>query len=141
MLRAFNKYIGLPYVKKGRTLEGFDCYGLVYLAYKMDLAIELPSYGEISADDLLATSRNLEEGAKLDIWSDVAHKDIQPYDVVAMRKVGGKVLSHCGLVVSKTHLIHSLKTTDCAIVALDDFTIRERIACFRRHKKLATAKF
>lgn len=40
----WDRYLGLPYVEKGRTMEGVDCYGLVYLIYKQEFGIVLPTY-------------------------------------------------------------------------------------------------
>ena len=38
------EYIGIPYKQYGRSFDGCDCYGLVYLFYKYELGIELPTY-------------------------------------------------------------------------------------------------
>lgn len=34
------KYLGIPYVHMGRTMEGLDCWGLIILVYR-DLGFEL----------------------------------------------------------------------------------------------------
>ena len=41
------KYIGLPYKEYGRDFNGCDCYGLIYLFYKHELGIELPTYSAL----------------------------------------------------------------------------------------------
>lgn len=37
---CIDKYLGIPYVHLGRTMQGLDCYGLIILVYK-DLGFEL----------------------------------------------------------------------------------------------------
>ena len=38
------KSIGVPFLQKGRDYDGWDCWGLVCVAYHDVLGIELPSY-------------------------------------------------------------------------------------------------
>ena len=35
--------VGVPFVEHGRGYEGFDCWGLVWIAYRDVLGIDLPS--------------------------------------------------------------------------------------------------
>ena len=43
----FSKYINLPYKNLGRSFDGVDCYGLIWLIYKGELGIELPDFTEL----------------------------------------------------------------------------------------------
>jgi len=54
------KYIGIPFVSNGRTLEGCDCYGLIRLVLKYEYGIKLP---ELSND--YSNANNVKETAKL----------------------------------------------------------------------------
>ena len=36
--------VPVPFVEKGRTMEGWDCWGLVVCAYRHVMNIELPSF-------------------------------------------------------------------------------------------------
>ena len=36
------RYSNIPYVEKGRSRHGVDCYGLLHLVYLQELGIELP---------------------------------------------------------------------------------------------------
>ena len=46
------RYIGIPFVSGGRTIIGCDCYGLLYLAYTIELGIEIPSLADRYTDAL-----------------------------------------------------------------------------------------
>ena len=54
------KYIGIPFVSNGRTMESCDCYGLIRLVLHNEYAIELP---ELSND--YSNAQNVNETAKL----------------------------------------------------------------------------
>jgi cell wall-associated NlpC family hydrolase len=129
------RYVGMPYVDGGRNDKGVDCWGLVRLIYAEQLGIELPSYGEISAEDLLKVARRITAGKDGEEWENVTRETIQPFDVCVMRFHGVRTVGHVGIVVTKKTIIHVEKGANTALVPLTDMTIRERIACFRRHKK------
>lgn len=46
------KYIGIPYKFNGRTEEGLDCYGLVYLVLKEVFNTSIPRLGELDGTDV-----------------------------------------------------------------------------------------
>jgi cell wall-associated NlpC family hydrolase len=54
------KYIGIPFVSNGRTIEGCDCYGLVRLVLRNEYGIDLPLLSDDYSD-----AANLRETAKL----------------------------------------------------------------------------
>ena len=60
MYKWVGKYIGIPFVSNGRTLEGCDCYGLIRLVLKNEYEIELPELSDDYSDAL-----NLKETARL----------------------------------------------------------------------------
>ena len=132
-----NRYVGLPFASRGRTVEGVDCWGLVRLIYAQELGTELPSYGEISAHDLVRVSREISEGKDGEIWGDVGKGDLKAFDVVVMRYHGLRRIGHVGVAVNASTLIHVEEASAAVVVPLAHFTIRERIACFRRHRLLA----
>jgi len=43
----YSKYIGIPFLDKGRTIEeGLDCWGLFRIFYMQELGIEFPSFDD-----------------------------------------------------------------------------------------------
>lgn len=132
-----NRYVGLPFASRGRTAEGVDCWGLVRLIYTQVLGIELPSYGEISAHDLVRVSREISDGKDGEVWAEVGKDALKAFDVVVMRYHGTRRIGHVGVAVDASTMIHVEEASAAVVVPLAHFTIRERIACFRRHRLLA----
>jgi cell wall-associated NlpC family hydrolase len=60
MYKWVGKYIGIPFVSNGRTMEGCDCYGLIRLVLRNEYGIDLP---ELSND--YTDARNIKDTARL----------------------------------------------------------------------------
>ncbi|MCV0424674.1 MAG: C40 family peptidase [Roseibium sp.] len=100
-----NKYIGTPFAEFGRDWSGVDCYGLVVLAYRVELGIDLTSYaGEYVSCEEHAELDGLFKGA-IDCgpWNRV-EGTAQAFDVALFRR--GPLASHCGLVVGHRQMLH-----------------------------------
>lgn len=128
------RYISLPFVDGGRSFDGVDCWGLVRLIYATELNIQLESYGDISARNLIAVARNITNGKDGEEWTEVHKSDIEPYDAVVMRFPGSSRIGHCGIITENRKLLHIEHGKNAVIVSLSHISVRERIACFRRHK-------
>lgn len=96
--------IGVPFLDGGRSLSGWDCWGLVYVAFREVAGIELPQYGEISARDLIRSSRAIVAGAGGQEWKQVQNP--APMDVVVMRYAMSIKVGHVGLVISESEVLH-----------------------------------
>lgn len=99
-------YIGLPYKDKGRSTDGYDCWGLVKLIYKERLDIELPSYTEYydnSKDSESLGPLVLKEKEK-ENWKEITKLDIQTYDVVILRVRNQPM--HIGVIVDNPIFVH-----------------------------------
>ena len=46
-----NTYIEIPFMAHGRDKNGLDCWGLIWLTYKEQRGIILPSYDEVYFED------------------------------------------------------------------------------------------
>lgn len=101
------RYIGIPYVVGGESFEGADCYGIAKLYSKNELGIQLPSYMYSELDN--------EAVAEIAIKSALSGFGVgwekvevpQHGDVVLFRIFGREV--HCGIMLSETEFLHSLK--------------------------------
>jgi cell wall-associated NlpC family hydrolase len=52
MYKWVKKYVGIPFVSNGRTIEGCDCYGLVRLVLRNEYGILLPELSDDYSDAL-----------------------------------------------------------------------------------------
>lgn len=98
----------------------------------------LPTYGEISASELVAIARMLHAEKQAVIWSKV--EAWRPFDVVLMAGrigAGRRAELHCGVVVSADHLLHVEEATAAVCVRRDHPSIRFRILETYRHASLA----
>ena len=120
-----NKYIGIPFLDKGRDTNGIDCWGLARLVYKQEYNIDLPSFGnDYEANDtermqdLLAQYK---EG-----WEKI---DAPVEGCIVLFNIFG-VESHMGIAISDTHFLHAREKYTSAIEAFDSVAWRNRITGF-----------
>ncbi|MGH9887417.1 MAG: C40 family peptidase [bacterium] len=122
-------FIGIPYVSKGRSQAGCDCWGIVFLYYLEVLGIRLPEYADGYSD-----SAEEEEVAKLVAsgrrnWVEVSPP--QAGDVVLLRIFKDPV--HVGVYLDGHRVLHVRKGTNACIQRLDDSFWRSRIEGFYRY--------
>lgn len=133
------KYIGIPYVDGAASVAGCSCWGLVCLVLATERGIALPTYGEISARDLMAAARRVHRDAASEMWAKIDSP--RPFDVATMYASDGKVkvVSHVGVMSSHTDLLHVWKATHAVNMPITDPRVRFRIAGFYRHRELCDA--
>lgn len=111
--------IGIPYVRHGRTRDGFDCWGLV---------LEVLRRRGIDASDVFAredqeTVKMLQDGTPSDLWiaqlfpgwRRVEAADLG--DVVVFRDIDGDA-THAGVLVTPAHFLHTMKRTGTVLTRL-----------------------
>ena len=128
------EYQSIPFVDGGRGHDGCDCWGLIRLVYLEQLGIELPSYGEISAYQVNKKAEAFLAGSAVTDWWLPIDGDPQSFDVVVMRAHGHREVGHCGLVLPDGRILHTEEKTGPVIVGPDNFTVKNRIKFYRRHK-------
>jgi len=126
-----SKYSEVPFKAKGRSLEGWDCWGLVYFIYKDLLNTELPLYIE----DYQNTS-DLEEIESLiksnkPLWDKIEKP--KPFDVVLLRIDNHEM--HCGLFLGNKKFFHCRKGVSSVIGRVNDIKWRNRIVGYYRYRK------
>lgn len=127
------RYIGLPFQDGGRDFRGVDCWGLVRLVLRHEADIEVPSYAEIGARELLAIARAMRDDRR--DWIEVIPGTARVFDVVLMRSQGSTPV-HCGVALSSDRLLHIEQGTDSVHVAFSHPRIRDRVASVHRHRSL-----
>jgi len=127
--------VGIPHVKRGRSIDGADCWGIVFLAHE-DAGIQLSEYGDISPDELLKVAREMRKSYDQSPWIDVTSEPRRELDVVLMAQKPGAEISHVGVMVNETHVVHSMRTADSVKVALSHHSVKSLIRGFRRHEAL-----
>jgi len=123
-------YVGLPF---GAGPGAVTCWSLVVQVYADRLGIALPAYGDISAHDLARVARTMGREHLGDHWQAVA--DPRAFDVALMRSGrGGSRIVHVGVMVDADRLLHVEEATASVVVPISNYTVRARIAGFRRYR-------
>lgn len=118
------KYVGIPFIKRGFDESGCHCWGLVVLVFRRELGIELPTYGEISATDLmmLASGYQVEH-----TWSEVK-ASLCAFDVVPMTDARTRRLNaHAGVMSSPSHILHVEPGIGAVNMPIDHMMLRDRV--------------
>ena len=71
-----DRYVGIPFARRGRTRAGLDCYGLVRMVYSERLGIDLPEQQYETAAEAATCIRGERFGSQ---WRPVSRP--APYDV------------------------------------------------------------
>lgn len=107
------KYLRIPFVDRGESWQGCDCWGLLKLILREQLGKEISSHSDIQPGDLRQKVRAIVKGADSDPeWARVAAGEEAAFDCVLMRgqiSVDGRMYSrpvHVGAVVRPGLLIH-----------------------------------
>jgi cell wall-associated NlpC family hydrolase len=98
----FDRYIGLPWLDRGRTPAGVDCWGLVRLVYAGELGIDLPNRADdySNAGDRHAILPLVEE-ARPD-WTRISGGAGARFDLVLIRQAPW----HVGVIVGRGLMLH-----------------------------------
>lgn len=125
-----NKYIGIPFLDKGRDTHGIDCWGLVRLVYKQEYNIDLPNFStEYEADDT-ERMRDLIAQYK-EGWEQI---EAPTEGCIVLFNIMG-VESHIGVAISSTHFLHARDGRDSAIEALDSTGWKKRITGYFKYSE------
>ena len=106
-----DEYVGIPFLRYGRTREGCDCYGLVRLVLQEQFFITIPEYGEENYDDRAGQEEAL--CTHLHEFTPVPMDNRQPGDLLLLA-VGGRPI-HVGIVVSEEAMLHSFDGADSVV--------------------------
>jgi cell wall-associated NlpC family hydrolase len=116
-------YVGLPYVAKGRSPEGIDCWGLVKLFYERELGLIVPSYVDeyVGPNDRLTVSQAIQQN--IGKWKQTAV--IQAGDMLLFSILGLPL--HTGVYIGNNDFLHAFMNTDSCIERLNSVTWNRRL--------------
>lgn len=141
MTRWCEKYIGVPFVDRGRDLAGWDCWGLVRYVLFAEKQIKLPSYADISSENGHVIEEAYKTESESSLWLSILLDQIREFDVVVMRtcfRAEGELRQadmHVGLVVGSQHILHVEPGRDTALMHRNHSLINRRLtAAYRRHE-------
>jgi hypothetical protein len=129
-----NKYIGIPFLDKGRDINGIDCWGLVRLVYKQEYHIDLPNFSTNYEADDTEQMRDLLAQYK-EGWEKI---DAPTEGCIVLFNILG-VESHMGIAVSSTHFLHARDRYDSAIESFESVAWRNRITGFYKYSENKSA--
>ncbi|MCL2721738.1 MAG: NlpC/P60 family protein [Treponema sp.] len=105
MYEWVKKYIGIPFISNGRTIEGCDCYGLIRMILKNEYNTNLPEFSNNYNDAL-----NVKETAKLF----EEHRPVLAAEKIEKPEEGAVVLitehgvpAHVGIVAGDGYILHT----------------------------------
>jgi len=140
------QYVGIPFVDKGRTRAGCDCWGLVRLVLAEQFGIALPDYADayIDAHDHASVADAVQAGLR-EGWTEIDHARETPRcgDLLVI-KIAARPW-HCGLMVTPERFLHCPTQPDrrsgrevgtSCIERLDALIWRRRIEVIYRHASL-----
>jgi cell wall-associated NlpC family hydrolase len=129
------RYIGLPFIDGGRGPVAVDCWGLVRLVFAQERAIDLPTYGEISAGALRSITRAIQAGQEApEVWRQV--KAPQAFDVAVMRGGASWRPCHVGVMVNGETVLHVEKDSATCLEPINGQVMKHRIIGFWRHAEM-----
>ena len=122
-----NDFIGIPFVSKGRTFRGCDCYGLVKLYYKEVLNIELPET-VITAEQPRRTFANYLNEISKNWTLTVPSKNA----VVAMavNAEHPSLITHFAVMIDDKRFIDIRENRSSYLTSIDDEKIKNQIKGF-----------
>ena len=140
------EYIGIPFLDKGRTREGCDCWGLNRLIWSEQFSVRVPSFldaYEEAHDGVTVAKAIVEYGLKDPIWHRVTAGQESLGDgvhMVGFCKIDGhweKAEMHVGIVLVPGVLIHIEHGIDASLMNYrEKLAGANRVLGFYRHEEL-----
>jgi cell wall-associated NlpC family hydrolase len=137
-------YVGLPWVARGRTSFGPDCWGLVALVLRAEAGIRVDDW-LVDPADAGGVAAAIEAGRAQStwahrVWSPADREDrlrrARAFDVVLMRPAARGHAPHVGIICGPGALLHTELESGSVIVPLTDLRILHRIDAIHRHEAL-----
>ena len=120
-----DQYAFVPYIDKGRSMNGADCWGIVRLVLHREHGInDLPEFGDVGRKQLAEMTAGYEQTRRL-----FAPTRPIPSAVAACFDTDGNFV-HCGIVEqsgSCLHVLHSTADSGVVVELLRNFVGSQRM--------------
>lgn len=131
-----DRFLTIPFRSRGRSYDGADCWGLVWLYHRDVMGIALTDWADVPARALRRISGLIAEHKRA--WPVV----IEPRDgdVVVMRALSASGTiedTHVGVVVDRRYVLHTEERTGARLERLSAPHVAARIMEIRRHPRAA----
>lgn len=122
-----SKFIGIPFVSKGRSFNGCDCYGLVKLYYKEILNIDIPET-IITAEQPRRTFANYLNEISKNWTATTPAKNV----VVAMsvNAEHPNLVTHFAVMIDDKRFIDTRENMSSYLTSIEDEKIKNQIKGF-----------
>lgn len=128
-------YSSTPYVEKGRSTSGVDCWGLVWLIYWEQLGIDVGHHDDLEYEGSKVNKQEIVERVRSTAeaeWGRVSG-NAQMFDVILFKI--GSFTTHVGVVCSMRSFVHILQNTNVTIEDFSSPSWAKRIDSVWRHRK------
>lgn len=124
-----SKFIGIPYVSKGRGWDGCDCWGLVRLFYREVLGVLLPEYAleYADAEELRDVAALVEAGRAS--WE---RSELPQLGYVVLQRLVSEPV-HVGVYVGDERMLHVRRATASCLERIDGPVWGRRVEGFYRY--------
>lgn len=132
-------YIGLPYVKAGRTLAGPDCWGLVLQVFSREFGIKLPDFDAFEyatpkdATRIGELIQSYMDTGSWKAWKEVPVADAKKGDVLVISMRSQPM--HCSIVIKPGIMLHATEDSDSVAEDYTSFRWKRRIVGAYRYGK------
>ena len=121
-----NKYIGIPFKDNGRTMEALDCWGLLWMVWRNEAGIHVPSYDDMYCEEdthgwkqSAGKIANIVKSRMGPDWQLIPQGQEELFDGVLLRLFNQPL--HVGLVLKKGMMLHSASSDDSIGVAIESY--------------------
>jgi cell wall-associated NlpC family hydrolase len=110
-IQGLNKFIGIDYVLNGRTFDGADCWGLLYLYH----GESFPSFSNVynDAEEVEKVSKKVHYEQSTSKFLKIPEQEVQKGDIIFFNIMGLPV--HVGIALNNHEMLHTLRGQNSSI--------------------------
>jgi|APCry1669192522_1035417.scaffolds.fasta_scaffold01536_2 cell wall-associated NlpC family hydrolase len=125
--------IGLPWQFAGRSRDGVDCWGLLWLVYRDVLGIDVASYAQETLDEPEREQIAALMAGELvkTPWVDVPIGQEREFDMAVFKRAG--IDSHVGIVVEPGRMLHITHDSETRVERYDSGRWKPKLIALHRH--------